>query len=68
MPLDEFRVAISDSASSLGSGYTPFYADRGQHPRRPLTPPAGRDPAVPAGSEAAATLMSRVTAEVRALL
>ena len=63
MPLVEF--AINDLASSLGSGYTPFYAD---HPRR-LTPPAGRDPAVPAGSgEAAATLMGRATAEVRALL
>ena len=36
--------AINDSASSLCSGYTPFYADRCQHPRRPLTPPAGQDP------------------------
>ena len=70
MQLVEF--AINDLASSLGPGYTPFYADRGQHPRRPLTPrppPAGRDPAVPAGSgKAAATLMGRVMAEVRALL
>ena len=67
MPLVEF--AINDSASSLGPGCTPFYADRGQHPRRPLNPPAGQDPAAPAGSgEAAATLMGRVTAEVRALL
>ena len=63
VPLVEF--AINDSASSLGSGYTPFYADRGSTPATPH--PAG--PAVPAGSgEAAATLMSRVTAEVRALL
>ena len=45
VPLVEF--AINNSASSLGSGYTPFYADRG--PRRPLTPPAGQDPAAPAG-------------------
>ena len=67
VPLAEF--AINDSASALGSGYTPFYADRGQHPRRPLNPPASPDPAAPAGSgEAAAHLMSRVTAEVRALL
>ena len=67
MPLIEF--AINDSASPLGSGYTPFYADRGQHPRRPLNPPAPPDPAVPAGAgEAAAHLMTRVTAEVRALL
>jgi hypothetical protein len=34
VPLVEF--AINDSASTLGSGYTPLYADRGQHPRRPL--------------------------------
>ena len=67
MPLVEF--AINDSASSLGPGCTPFYADRGQHPRRPLNPPAGQDPAAPAGSgEAVETLMGRVTAEVRALL
>ena len=31
VPLVEF--AINDSASPLGSGYTPFYADRGQHSR-----------------------------------
>ena len=37
VPLVEF--AINDSASSLGSGYTPFYADRGQHPRRVLSGP-----------------------------
>ncbi len=51
-------------AAPLGSGYTPFYADRGQHPRRPLTPPDAPDPAAPADSgEAAAHLMARVTAE-----
>ena len=61
VPLAEF--AINDSASALGSGYTLFYADRGQHPRRPLNSPASPDPAAPAGSgEAAAHLMSRVTA------
>ena len=67
MPLAEF--AINDSASALGSGYTLFYADRGKHPQRPLNLPASPYPAAPAGSgEAAAHLMSRVTAEVRALL
>ena len=66
VPLVEF--ALNDSVSPLGSGYTAFYADRGQHPRRPLTP-AGPDPASPAESgEATAHLMGRVTAEVRALL
>jgi hypothetical protein len=43
VPLVEF--AINDSASLLGSGYTPFYADRGQHPRPPLVPPAAPDSA-----------------------
>jgi transposase InsO family protein len=67
VPLVEF--AINDSASTLGSGYTPFYADRGQHPRRPLSPPDAPDAAAPPGSgEAAAHLMARITAEVRALL
>ncbi len=67
LPLVEF--AINDSASPMGSGYTPFYADSGQYPRRPLTPPDAPDPAAPAGSgEAAAHLMARVTEEVRALL
>ena len=67
VPLVEF--AINDSVSPLGSGYTPFYADRGQHPRRPLTPPSPPDPAGPVGDgEAAAHLMVRVTEEVRALL
>ncbi len=61
--------AINDLASPLGSGYTPFYAGRGQHPRRPLTPPAPSDPAGRGGDgEAAAPLMVRVTEEVRALL
>ena len=60
------EFAINDSASPLGTGYTPFYADRGQHPRRPLTPSAAPDPA--GSGEAAAHLMGRVTAEVRALL
>ena len=63
------EFAINDSSSPLGSGYTPFYADRGQHPRRPLTPPAPPDPAGAGGAGAAAAdLMARLTAEVRALL
>ena len=67
VPLAEF--ALNDSASSLGSGYASFFADRGQHPRRPLAPPDALDPALRRDSgEAAAHLMGRVTAEVRALL
>ena len=38
-PLARVEFAINDAASPLGSSYTPFYADRGQHPRRPLAPP-----------------------------
>ena len=67
VPLAEF--ALNDSASFLGSGYTPFFAVRGHHPRRPLAPPDAPDPALPGDSgEAAAHLMGRITAEVRALL
>ncbi len=52
VPLVEF--AINDLASPVGSGYTPFYADRGQHPRRPLTQPSPPDPAGPVGDGEAA--------------
>ena len=43
--------AINDSASSLGSSCTPFYADRGQHPRRSLAswPAAARTRPPPLG-------------------
>ena len=65
MPLE---FASNDSASRpspLGTGYTPFYADRGRHPRRrPLTPSAAPDPA--GSGKAAAHLMGRVTAKVLA--
>ena len=67
IPLVEF--AINDSASPLGTGYTPFYADRGQHPRRPLAPPDdAASPAAVGGGDALARLMDHVTGEVRALL
>ncbi len=61
------EFAINDSVSPLGSGYTPFYAYRGQHPRRPLTQPSPPASAGPLGDgEAAAHLMvrRRVTEEV----
>ena len=66
IPLVEF--AINDSASPLGMGYTPFFADRGQHPRRPLSAPA--DTSLPPATDgvAVARLMDHVTGEVRALL
>jgi hypothetical protein len=60
------EFTIIDSASPLGSGYTPFYANRGQHPRRSLVPPPASDPA--GSGEAVADLMGRVTTEVLALL
>jgi hypothetical protein len=63
------KLAINYSASPLGSGYTPFYAYSGQHPRRLLTQPSPPDPAGQVGvGEAAAHLMVRVTEEVQALL
>ena len=41
------EFAINSTASPLGSGNTPFYADRSQHPRRPLATAAAPDPAGP---------------------
>ncbi len=66
LPLVEF--AINDSASPLGTGYTPFYADRGQHPRRPLSTPLDPSASPPSSGSAVAQLMDHVTGEVRALL
>jgi hypothetical protein len=64
--------AINDSASTLGSGYTPFYADRGQHPRRPLLLAAPcrrtRRRWRRGDGGAAARLLAQVTGEARALL
>ncbi len=57
VPLAEF--AINQSVSSLGFGYTPFYADRGQHPRRSLTLPDAPDPVAQAGSGKAAAWRPR---------
>ena len=37
LPLAEF--AINNAASPLGDGLTPFFIDRGAHPRLPLSPP-----------------------------
>jgi hypothetical protein len=37
LPLAEF--AINNAASTLGDGLTPFFIDRGAHPRLPLSPP-----------------------------
>jgi hypothetical protein len=65
VPLVQF--AINDSASPLGSGYTPFYADRGQHPCCPLLLTSPPDAVAAAGDgEAAARLLAQVTGEVRA--
>ena len=66
IPLVEF--AINNSASTLGCGYTPFFANRGEHPRRPLNPPAAAGGAAPALGQALARVMQHITGEVRALL
>ncbi len=49
LPLAEF--SINNAASVLGDGLTPFFIDRGAHPRLPLSPPhddrvAGDSPAL----------------------
>ena len=65
LPFAEF--AINNAASALGGGLTPFFIDRGAHPRLPLSPPqdaryAGESPAHFAGR------MLEVETAVRALL
>ncbi len=49
-------------------GYTPFFTDRGQHPRHPLSAPD--DTSLPPATDgvAVARLMGHVTGEVQALL
>ena len=42
LPLAVF--AINKAASTLGDGLTPFFIDRGAHPRLPLTTPAASSP------------------------
>ena len=58
--------AINNAASTLGGELTPFFIDRGQHPRMPLSLPdlraAGEPPA------AYAARMKALEQEVRALL
>ena len=57
------EFAINKAASTLGDGLTPFFIDRGAHPRLPLLPtqpsptadsPAGDSPALYADSAGAA--------------
>ena len=59
--------AINNAASTLGDGLTPFFIDRGAHPRLPLSaPPADGDPGeTPAGY---AHRMRELTLTVRELL
>ena len=66
IPLVEF--ALNDSALVLDCRYTPFFMDRGQHPRRPMAPPGEAGPSsssVGLGADLAAGPRDR---EVRALL
>jgi hypothetical protein len=66
IPLVEF--AINDSASALGHGYTAFYADRGQHPRRPFMAPRTISDDHGQSGGGLAQHMSLVTGEVRGLM
>ena len=58
--------AINNAASTLGGDLTPFFIDRGQHPRLPLSLPDLRAAGEPAA--AYATRMRALEEEVRALL
>ena len=63
LPLVDF--AINNSESATATGMTPFFIDRGEHPRLPLS----HGPSGPAESGAAhAARMRQITEEVRALL
>ena len=62
------EFAINDTASPLGTGFTPSCADSGQHQRRPLAPPTSGPALEARGGKAVALLMARVTSKTRALL
>ena len=63
LPLVDF--AINNSESAVAAGMTPFFIDRGEHPRLPLS----RGPTGPAESGSGhAARMRQVTEQVRALL
>ena len=66
IPLVE--LAINNTAFPLGTGFTPFFADSGQHQRCPLAPPTSGTAPEARGGEAVALLMGSVTAETCALL
>jgi len=52
----------------LGHGYTAFNADRGQHPRRPLSAPGTSPDDVGLDGDALARHMAVVSDEVRGLM
>ena len=65
------EFAINNAASTLGDGLTPFFIDRGAHPRLPLSPPQPSPTAdSPAGDSPAlyAERMRRLETTVRELL
>ena len=66
IPLVEF--ALNNSVSVLGCSYTPFFMDRGQHPRRPMAPPGEAGASASSVGEDLALLMDHVTGEVHCLL
>ena len=66
IPLVE--LAINNTAFPLGTGFTPFFADSGQHQRCQLAPLTSGTAPKARGGKAVALLMACVTAETRALL
>ncbi len=61
--------AINNAASTLGDGLTPFFIDRGAHPRLPLpAPPTDGDPGETPAGHAHRLGMRELTLTVRELL
>jgi hypothetical protein len=61
------EFAINNAASTFGDGLTPFFIDRGAHPRLPLSPPRD-DRATGETPEHYARRMHEIEATVRELL
>ena len=59
--------AINEAASMLGDNLSPFFIDRGAHPRLPLSPPHD-DRSAPVTGESQAHFAQRLRATVRELL
>ena len=62
------EFAINNTASPLGTGFTPFFADSSQHQSSLLAPPTSGTVLEGRGGKEVVLLMGSVTAKIRALL